>query len=389
MIDVTKLQPPAQQAPGGSYSAQSGSLPMARRDPGDTATPTTQGQTGTQGGNVAQQQGFNFPSQWGTASDIYNYFGTGGATQIPQGWQQGQQMAQDIWGRGGMPTGSEDYWRSLQESIQPDITRSIQQAVEQAGLGGLRYSTPLGQQAARIGGEAQAGIMPQFWQTQMGLQEGAANRMMQVPGMMQAFGAGEAGLTEAAKNRAMQAAGGLQSLGGQYAQLPMSVAQQMMNMGGQLGQQRQQAFSPYYSEFMRGRPEANPYLQMGMQFPYGQFGQQQQMYDPSFMSQLMPAVGTAAGAAIALSSVEFKKDISEISQTQEVEIYEQIKDTPLFNYRYKFESDEQKPHLGLITESSPQEVTMFDNKAVGLYEYISALHATIKVLSKKVEALEK
>lgn len=291
MIDTTKLQPPPEPV---------GSLPMARRDPGATATPSTQaGQTGTQGGNVAQGQqqgqGFNFPSQWGTASDIYNYFGTGGATQIPGAWQQGQQMAQDIWGRGGMPTGSEDYWRSLQESIQPDITRSIQQAVEQAGLSGLRYSTPLGQQVARIGGEAQAGIMPQFWQTQMGLQEGAANRMMQVPGMMQAFGLGEAGLTEAAKNRAMQAAGGLQSVGEQYFQAPMQVARTMWEGGDRMAQQRQQAFSPYYSEFMRQRPEANPYLNMGMQFPYGQFGQQPQMFNPSFMTQLMQGGQGVAG----------------------------------------------------------------------------------------------
>ena len=234
-----------------------------------------------------QQQGFNYPSQWQQAGDIYGYFGGGAPTDIPQQWQQGTQMAQDIWQQGGMPTDTSQWWRSMQESIQPDITRSIQQAVEQAGLSGLRYSTPLGQQAARIGGEAQAGIMPEYWRLGMGAQEAAKGRMMQVPGMMQAFGAGEAGLTESAKNRAMQAAGGLQGLGSQYAQLPIQVAQAMMGMGGQLGQARQQAFSPYYSEFMRGRPEANPYLQMGMQFPYSQFGQQPQMYQPSFMSQLL------------------------------------------------------------------------------------------------------
>lgn len=261
--------------------------------PGQQQPTGTSGQQG-QGGTMPQgQQGFNYPSQWGQASDIYSYFGGGAPTDIPQQWQQGTQMAQDIWGQQGMPTDTSQWWRSMQESIQPDITRSIQQAVEQAGLSGMRYSTPLGQQAARIGGEAQAGIMPQYWQMGMGAQEAARNRMMQVPGMMQAFGLGEAGLTEAAKNRAMQAAGGLQSVGEQFFQAPMQVARTMMGMGGELGQQRQQAFSPYYSEFMRGRPEANPFLEMGMQFPYGQFGQQQQMYDPSFMSQLMQG-GTSA-----------------------------------------------------------------------------------------------
>lgn len=306
MIDVQKLQdrqvysnyggpqqPPTQGGapPGGGMGAGRTDVPGGATQQPIAAQPQVP-QGGAMPQGQQQQQGFNYPSQWQQAGDIYGYFGGGGATAIPQSWQQGQQMAQDIWQQGGMPAGSEQYWKAQQAAIQPDITRQIQQAVEQAGLSGLRYSTPLGQQAARIGGEAQAGIMPEFWRTQMGLQEGAANRMMQVPGMMQQFGMGEAGLTEAAKGRAMQAASGLQSLGGQYAQLPMDVAQQMMGMGGQMGQARQQAFSPYYSEFMRQRPEANPYLQMGMQFPYAQFGQQPQMYQPSGMSQLLQGAGS-------------------------------------------------------------------------------------------------
>jgi len=46
------------------------------------------------------------------------------------------------------------------------------------------------------------------------------------------------------------------------------------------------------------------------------------------------------------------------------------------------------PHLGLITESSPGEVTLFNRNMIGLYEYISALHATIKDMGRRIIKLE-
>ena len=45
-------------------------------------------------------------------------------------------------------------------------------------------------------------------------------------------------------------------------------------------------------------------------------------------------------------------------------------------------------HMGLITQHSPDEVTMFDNTMVGLYEYVGGLHATIKELNRRLKSLE-
>jgi len=106
------------------------------------------------------------------------------------------------------------------------------------------------------------------------------------------------------------------------------------------------------------------------------------------MSSLASMIAMLQMAGV-FSSKEFKKDITEISEKEENDIFKKMKDSPLFHYRYKFEDDEVTPHIGLITEESPNEVTLFNNKMVGLYEYIAALHATVKVLSKKIEKMEK
>jgi len=105
--------------------------------------------------------------------------------------------------------------------------------------------------------------------------------------------------------------------------------------------------------------------------------------DMSWLNSIFQAIGLAIG-----SSKEFKKDISEISEEDEQAIFEKLTSTPLFKYRYKFETDEATPHLGVITEHSPSELTLFDNKMVGLAEYISSLHAAMKVMSKKIKRLE-
>lgn len=248
---------------------------------------------------------FQYPQQWQTASDVLSMFAQGMPTQIPGMWNQMGQGLEQMWGQQGMPTDMSKWWQSQQQAIQPDITRRIQEATEQAGLGGLRYSTPLGQQIGRIAGEETARIMPEYWRMGMGAQEAARGRMMQTLPMMMQLGAGQAGLAESAKDRAMGATGQLAGLGQQYANLPMQVAGMFSGLGNQMQQEQMQAFMPYLQEFMRTMPESNPYLQMGMGFPYGQFGMQPQQYQPSFLTQLLGAgssilpflLGGPAGAA--------------------------------------------------------------------------------------------
>jgi len=165
------------------------------------------------------QTGFNFPSQWGQAWDIYSNLG-------------------NIMG---------PMWESMRTQAQTQIGQAGKEAVEQFGLGGLRKSTPLGQQLGRIGSETMAGIMPEYWKLGLGAQQAAA--------------------------------GGLGQLGQMYADLPQEVAMNQMQMAQMQQQMQQQAFQPEYQQFMMGRPETYlPYMQ---QYSQGQYQQQPQMYQPS------------------------------------------------------------------------------------------------------------
>ena len=189
---------------------------------------------------------FPYPSQWGEASDFWS------------------QMLKT-----GMPTDIEPWWKAQQEAAGVQIGRAGREAAEQFGLGGMRYSTALGQQLGRIGAETTAGIMPEYWRMGMGAQE-------------------------AARGRQMGAAQNLWGAGGDYARLPMEVGERMLGMGGEVQRQQMTAAYPMYQEWQRMLPEQNPYLQMGQQFPYGQFGQMPQMYQQSPFSQFIGAAGDVA-----------------------------------------------------------------------------------------------
>lgn len=189
---------------------------------------------------------FPYPEAWKTAGDVFT------------------QMAET-----GMPTDISDWWKSQQTKAGYDITRAGKEAAEQFGLGGMRYSTPLGQQIGRIGAETTAGIMPEYWRLGAGMQE-------------------------AARGRQLAGAGGLMGLGGEMGRFPMEVGERMLGMGGEYQRQQMQSMYPMMQEWQRMQPEQSPWLQMGQQFPYGQFGQQPQMYQQSPFGQML-----GAGASIA------------------------------------------------------------------------------------------
>ena len=82
-------------------------------------------------------------------------------------------------------------------------------------------------------------------------------------------------------------------------------------MSGETQRQQMTSMYPMMQEWQRMMPERNPYLQMGMGFPYGQFGQMPQMYQESPFSQftdtaaqLLPMLlGGGAGAASGLGDI--------------------------------------------------------------------------------------
>jgi len=242
---------------------------------------------GGQGGQGAQggTGGFQYPSQWGTASDVFTQFAQGLPTQTPWQWQQGSDIASQM-AQSGMPTSYEPMYQQAKGIAERDTTQAIKQAAEQAGLSGTRWSTPLGQTAQRIAGENMANLGLGFAGQEMGALEAARGRQMGGVDQLYGFGQGSTGLTEAAKNRGMSAAGGLTGLGQQYLNAPQDWAAQMYQMGGGMQQQNQSALDRYYQDYMRLSPENNPWVNQGMTYwgTPSQMGYQQ--YNPSTMSQI-------------------------------------------------------------------------------------------------------
>jgi len=232
-----------------------------------------------------------------------------------------------------------------------------------------------------------------------GYQQNLANMLTAGAGMTDigALGLGATGQDISAR---MGAAGGLTGLAGQQQGVTDAILGNLLT-GGQMISQRemvnrselQNAMQRAYQDWNRARSETMMPFQMGMGL-LGFQPQQPIVQQPqeSPWGQLLGGIGTGASSAamtaLLASSKKFKKDISEISEEDEDVIFDKIKKTPIFNYRYKFEPETQKLHMGLITEYAPEEVTFFEKKMVGLYEYIATLHAAIKVLSRKIEAFK-
>ena len=203
----------------------------------------------------------------------------------------------------GMPTSYEPMYQRAKGIAERDTTKAIKQAAEQAGLQGLRWSTPLGQTAQRIAGENMANLGLGFAGQEMGALEAARGRQMGGMGALQGFGQGTSGLTEAAKNRGMQAAGGLTGLGQQYLDAPQDWAAQMYQMGGGMQGQAQSALDRYRQDFMRTSPENNPWVNQGMSYwgTPSQMGYQQ--YNPSPFSQILGGAGSLGAMGLGLGGL--------------------------------------------------------------------------------------
>lgn len=253
-------------------------------------------------GQQPQTGGFQYPSQWGTASDVMTQFAQGLPTQTPWQWQQGSDIASQM-AQTGMPTSYEPMYQQAKGIAERDTSRAIDQAAEQAGLQGLRWSTPLGQTAQRIAGENMANLGLGFAGQEMGALEAARGRQMGGVGQLQGFGAGTAGLTEAAKNRGMQAAGGLTGLGQQYLDAPQDWAAQMYQMGGGMRDQGQAGLDRYRQDYMRLAPEFNPFVDRAMSYWGTPSQMQYQQYNPSAMSQIMGGAGNLGMMGMGLGSL--------------------------------------------------------------------------------------
>lgn len=298
--------------------------------------------------SAPQGQGFQYPAEWPIASNTMSKYAmghvdaptpwywdeagkgmrdvsqTGYATPIPWQWTSGSEFAKGMM-ETGLPTSQDEWYQQAKGIAQTDIEDAIKQAAEQAGLSGLRWSTPMGRSAQDIAGRTMANVglewtgremdaleqarqrqlaasqqMYGYGQGMAGLKEAAAGRQMQGLGMMGDLGSQIANMRNQAQNRQLQAAGMLQGMGQDYLRAPQDWAAQMYQMGTGMQGQQQSAYDRAYQEFLRMTMENNPWMAQALGFSGLQSNMAPQQYQPSFLSQLLGLGGLGLGAYGAL-----------------------------------------------------------------------------------------
>jgi len=229
------------------------------------------GQGGGTGGGTSVTGTGQMPGYAGTTGPGWQYQEPSGYGQLqyPQQWGTASQALTPM-AQTGMPTYQSPWYQQARGVAETDIRNAIAQAAETAGMKGLRWSSPLAEQAQRIAGERMG---------QVGLE----------------WTGRELDALEQARQRQLQATGQLAGLGQQYFQAPMQYAQAAGQYGQGMMGARQQMLQPFYQEFMRRAPESSPWLQAAMQWSGYQWpGAQPQMYQPSGFSQFMSGISPFA-----------------------------------------------------------------------------------------------
>jgi len=232
----------------------------------DTTLPT--------GGDQSFQ--FNYPWQWDMASDIYSQLAGGVTIPTPWQWTYGSNILRGI-AKTGLPVSQEEWYKKAMQVSDIAIADQIANAAERAGLTGLRWSTPMGRTAQDIAGRITAETGLEREARELAALEAARQRQLAALGQLYTYGQGQAGLSQAALQAQLQALSGLTGLGGMYAQLPLSVSDALMR---QALMQQQLEMNQMYPPWMQGMLGL-----LGSQPGYAP-----QMYQPSFMTQLLGIV---------------------------------------------------------------------------------------------------
>lgn len=99
--------------------------------------------------------------------------------------------------------------------------------------------------------------------------------------------------------------------------------------------------------------------------------------------------GTLVGYFNNQCSRESKKNIIKFEEAELTNLYNDTINTDVYEFHYKEDQDTDKKKIGIILEESPHYMCVTpDGKSLYNLSYITMLHGAIKVLDKKVKALE-
>ena len=228
------------------------------------------------------QQTFNAPGmdQWSRAADLYGYASTPTAT--PGAWDTGEAALNQMIGQKGMPIDVTGWWGAQQPQFQTQLSDQTRQMAEQAGLGGMRWSSPL---AVGIADQTRRGLenlTADFAGRQIAANEAGMGRYMDATSGLFNVGQGRTGLDQANMARMMQGAGGLAGIGGLQFAAPMQAAQALQQSGNNMFNQQSNMMNQMYNPpWMQGA------LQASGQSAYGT----PQTYQPSFGENMLGIAG--------------------------------------------------------------------------------------------------
>lgn len=226
--------------------------------------------------------GFLFPSEWNTGTAMYNAYGSA-QVPTPSSWQTGMNALTPM-AQTGQPVSSGDWWKTTQDVTNRSIQDAIKNASEQAGLGGMRWSTPLGYTAQDIAGKYQGEAAQQWADREMAAQEAARQRQLAATGQLYNYGQGQYQMTQDQLARQAAAAANAIGMGTKKANMAMDVAQMMYGMGGGMQGSQQNAINNSYN---------NPYANMAQGYLGQQMAGMPQTYDPSLGSDILGIAGAA------------------------------------------------------------------------------------------------
>ena len=88
------------------------------------------------------------------------------------------------------------------------------------------------------------------------------------------------------------------------------------------------------------------------------------------------------------SSREEKKDIASLSTQEYISVLDDLKQTPIYRYRFRSEKSDQKRHIGVMAEESPDLIRDQTGRAISLIDFSGFLLAAIKGQQTQIEKLE-
>jgi len=224
---------------------------------GTEGTPGAGGDTWSYGGEDVTGD-ITLPENWTTATDYLKGLlsgggggGGGGGAGGGGAWGMAQERAGQMLGT-GEPVDIAGWWEAQKPVYQQEYEDQARQLAEQAGLGGMRWSSVLQRNIADMTQRGQTQLTAEAMSQQLAADEAAKQRVLETMGILNQIGSGQASARSAGAGRRLSTIGMLLGAGQDEARFNMDLINQMAGLGqGQYGMEQQQYQNIYDPAWMQ------------------------------------------------------------------------------------------------------------------------------------------